>query len=86
VQVAELQRVIKFPTFEPVESRSSWAEAKQKDDLRVSERMRNLGVVLERLWRFYEAMHSGKPLRNSALVLPQMATALKGAMKPGGSV
>jgi hypothetical protein len=47
--------------------------------------MQNLGVVLERLWRFYEAMHSGKPLQNSDEVLPEMATALKSVIKPGGS-
>ncbi len=86
VQVAELQRNIDFPTFEAGESRGSWAEPKHKaGNLRLPERMQNLGVVLERLWRFYEAMQSGKPLRNSDEVLPEMATALKSVIKPGGS-
>jgi hypothetical protein len=87
VQVAELQRSIKFPTLEVAENRASWAEPKHKaGDLHLPERMRNLGVVFERLWRFYEAMHNGKPIQNSDEILPQMGTALKSAIRPGNSV
>jgi hypothetical protein len=82
VQVAELQRTI--PILEVVKNRASWVEPKRHaDDLRLQERMQNLGVVIERLWRFYEAMRSGKPLQNSDQVLPQMGTALKSAIRPG---
>jgi hypothetical protein len=73
--VAELQRSVEFP-LEGVEGRA----------LGVPQRMQNLGVVLERLWRFYEAMHSGKPLQDGDKVLPQMGTALRGAIRPGDSV
>ena len=72
--MAELQRSVECP-LEGVEGRA----------LGVPQRMQNLGVVLERLWRFYEAMHSGKPLQNSDEV-PQMGTALRKAIRPGDSV
>ena len=85
--MAELQRSNKFPTLEVVDKRASWAEPKQEaGNLRLPERMQNLGVVLERLWRFYEAMRSGKPLQDGDKVLPQMGTALKSAIRPGSSV
>ncbi len=87
VEVAELQRIIKFPSLEVVENRPSWTEPKHKTgDLRLPERFQNLGEVLERLWRFYEAMHNGRPLPNSDKVLPQMGTALRNAVGPGDSV
>ncbi len=79
--MAELQRSIEFPTLHVVEERPSWTEP--VDELRYSERMRNLGVVLERLWRFYQAMHDGKPLEKSDKVLPQIGTALRNAVLPG---
>jgi hypothetical protein len=85
--VAELQRSVKFPTLEVVENRASWTEPRHKaGDLRLPERMQNLGVVLERLWRFYDAMHHGKPLQNSEEILPQMGTALRNAIRPDDSV
>jgi hypothetical protein len=81
--LSEPQRVIEFPT---VENGASWPEAKHRgSDLRLPERLQSLGEVLERLWRFYEAMHNGKPLHNSDEVLPQMGTALKNAIRPGDS-
>jgi hypothetical protein len=84
--VAELQRMIKFPTLDVAENRTAWIDPTHKaGDLRLPERMQSLGAALERLWRFYEAMHSGKPLKNSEEVLPQMGTALKNAIRPGDS-
>jgi hypothetical protein len=81
--MAELQRIIKFPTLEVVENRASWTEPTHRGgDVRLPERLQNLGEALERLWRFYEAMHNGKPLRNSDEVLPEMGTALKKAIRP----
>jgi hypothetical protein len=85
--VAELQRSIEFPPLKLVDNRGSRAESGHAaDGLRLPERMQNLGVVIERLWRFYEAMHSGKPVQNIDEVLPQMGTALKRAIGPGDSV
>ena len=85
--MAELNRITKFPTFNVVENRTAWIDPTHKTgDLRLPERMQSLGAVLERLWRFYEAMHSGKPLKNSEEILPQMGNALKNAAKPGDSV
>ncbi len=84
--MAEFQRIIEFPTLKVVEDRASWTEPKHLGgDLRLPERLQSLGEVLERLWRFYEAMHNGKPIRNSDEVLPQMGTALKKAIRPGDS-
>jgi hypothetical protein len=85
--VAELQRMIKFPTLDVAENRTPWIDPTHKvGELHMPERMQSLGAVLERLWRFYEAMHSGKPLKNSEEVLPQMGNALRNAVRPGDSV
>jgi len=42
-----------------------------------SEFLAELGVVLERLWVFYEAMRLGQPLVNADESLAQLGTALK---------
>lgn len=38
-----------------------------------------LSIVLERMWLFYEAMRSGKPLTNSDEIMAQVGTALRNA-------
>ena len=80
--MAELQRSMEFPTLEAAKERAACTDPTDKaDELRLPERMQNLALVLERFWRFYQAMHNGKPLENSGEVLPQMGTALKKALK-----
>jgi hypothetical protein len=50
-------------------------------------RIDNLAIVLERLWKFYEAMRSGKPLTDADQMLAQMGTALShSAMITRGTV
>jgi hypothetical protein len=44
-------------------------------------RIQELTIVLERLWLFHEAMHSGKPLANADEMLAQIGTALRIAGK-----
>jgi hypothetical protein len=40
-----------------------------------------LGVVLERLWMFYEAMRFGKPVQNADAALVQVGDALRHSAK-----
>jgi hypothetical protein len=87
VQVAELQRSVGFPALRIVEERLPPAKPKRTTtDLQVSERLQSLGVVLERLWRFYDAMHRGMPLPANKEILPEIRAALKGVTGPGGAV
>jgi hypothetical protein len=44
-------------------------------------RLQCLAIVLERLWLFYQAMRSGKPLANADEMLAQVGTALRTATK-----
>jgi hypothetical protein len=45
-----------------------------------------LGLVFERLWQFYDAMHRGMPLPNNKEVLPEIRAALQSVMGPGDPV
>jgi hypothetical protein len=44
-------------------------------------RLQCLAIVLERLWLFYQAMRSGKPLTNADEMLAEVGTALRTATK-----
>jgi hypothetical protein len=46
----------------------------------------NLAIVLERLWKFYEAMRSGKPLSDSGQMLAQIGTALSNSATTGHAI
>lgn len=46
-------------------------------------RIHNLTVVLERLWVFYEAMRSGRPVPHSTELLGEMSSALHQATRIG---
>jgi hypothetical protein len=45
-------------------------------------RFQSLGIILERLWMFYEAMRSGKPIGNSDEMLAEVRGALMKARRP----
>lgn len=42
-----------------------------------SKRMQDLAMALEQLWKFYEAMHSGKPLNDGDEALKRIGLALR---------
>jgi len=44
-------------------------------------RFESLGIVLERLWMFYEGMRSGKPVANSEEMLAEVRGALRKAKR-----
>jgi len=44
---------------------------------RLSARFQSLGLVLERLWIFHEAMRTGRPLERSDEMLAEVGNALK---------
>jgi hypothetical protein len=46
-------------------------------EARLETRIQSLMLVLERLWLFYEAMRSGKPLAGGDQLLAQMGNALE---------
>jgi hypothetical protein len=48
---------------------------------RPESRIQELTIVLERLWLFYEAMRSGKPLAGGDEMLAQAGMALRNAAK-----
>ena len=50
-------------------------------EARLKTRIHSLTLVLERLWLFYEAMRSGKPLAGGDELLAQMGSALKDATR-----
>jgi len=87
VQVTELQRSVGFPALTVVEDCVTPAKPRRTAVSRpLPERLQTLGAVLERLWQFYEAMHRGLPLPNHREVLPEIRSAMKGAIGPGDRV
>jgi hypothetical protein len=77
---AELERVIDVDTLRFGElSRGEAPSASKRvaHEARPETRIRTLSLVLESLWLFYEAMHSGKPLVSGDERLAQLRAALK---------
>ena len=72
---AELERLmnadtLRFGELSPGEASSASKDA--DDGARPESRIQTLGLVLESLWLFYEAMRSGKPLASGDERLAQM--------------
>jgi hypothetical protein len=83
---AETERLVnvemlRFDEPSRVETRSD--SKRVGNEARLGHRIQTLGLVLESLWLFYEAMHSGKPLACGEERLAQLRAALKSA--PGKS-
>jgi hypothetical protein len=66
---------LRFGEFSPGEAPS--ASKRVADAARPESLVQTLSLVLENLWLFYEAMHSGKPLACGDERLAQMRAALK---------
>ena len=81
---AELERLmsvdaLRFDELSPVEAPSK--SKRTGEEARPEQLMQTLGLVLENLWLFYEAMRSGKPLACGDEKLEQIRTALKSISK-----
>ena len=66
---------LRFGELSPGEAPS--ARKRVSDGARPESRIQTLSLVLESLWLFYEAMHSGKPLACGDERLAQIRAALK---------
>jgi hypothetical protein len=81
---AELQRLADTETLQAssfYESAPASALKRLVSEARLETRIQSLTLVLERLWLFYEAMRTGKPLAGGDELLAQMASALKDATR-----
>ena len=77
---AELERLmnvdtLRFGELPPGEAPS--ASKRVADGAQPESRIQTLSLVLESLWLFYEAMHSGRPLAGGDERLAQIRAALK---------
>ena len=66
---------LRFGELSPAEAPS--ASTRVALGVRPESRIQTLSLVLESLWLFYEAMHSGKPLACGDQRLAQLRAALK---------
>jgi hypothetical protein len=75
--IGKLMKVdtLRFGELSPGEAPS--APKRVADGARPESRIQTLSLVLENLWLFYEAMHSGKPLACGDERLAQIRAALK---------
>jgi hypothetical protein len=74
-----------LPSFGPV-GRERLAEAEPRiAKAELETRFQNLALLLERLWMFYEAMRSGKPIENSDEMLAEVRGALTKVKKATAS-
>jgi hypothetical protein len=75
--IGKLMKVntLRFGEFSPGEAPS--ASKRVADGAPQESRIQTMSLVLESLWLFYEAMHSGKPLSCGDERLAQMRAALK---------
>ncbi len=81
---AELQKLADAETLHVgsfCESAPAPAWKRLVSEARLETRIHSLTLVLERLWVFYEAMRSGKPLTGGDELLAQMGSALKDATR-----
>jgi hypothetical protein len=84
VTAAELQKLADAETLHVssfCESAPASALKRLVSETRLETRIHSLTLVLERLWLFYEAMRSGKPLARGDELLIQMGSALKDATR-----
>jgi hypothetical protein len=84
VMAAELQKLADAETLHVssfCEGAPASALKRLASEARLVTRMQSLTLVLERLWLFYEAMRSGKPLAGGDKLLLQMGNALKDATR-----
>ena len=66
---------LRFGELSPAEAPS--VSTRVAHGVRSESRIQTLSLVLESLWLFYEAMHSGKPLACGDQRLAQLRAALK---------
>jgi hypothetical protein len=74
-----------LPTLQPVGAHPGFTVGGQKHEkqhraignARRSARFQSLGLVLERLWTFHEAMRTGRPLERSDEILAEVGSALR---------
>jgi hypothetical protein len=81
---AELQRLADAETLQVssfYESTPASTLKRLVSEARLETRIQSLTLVLERLWLFYEAMRTGKPLAGGDELLAQMGSALKDAAR-----
>jgi hypothetical protein len=84
VIAAELQKLADAETLHVssfYETAPASAFKRLVGEARLETRIQSLTLVLERLWLFYEAMRTGKPLAGGDELLAQMGSALKDATR-----
>jgi hypothetical protein len=74
-----LRQLSELDTLTPVDFRPVAALPRPTSGMsaaRLHSRIQDLGIVIERLFAFYEAMRTGKPVTNSDEMLAQVGGAL----------